>query len=127
MLLARITLVLKQFVSGANSSTTTQFFVNFYCLLFKPHLSCSCFCRSKKKQRPLSGEEQKDKIVEEVEELTEQEQLMIQKFKTFEKSHRDILYVLQNWDRAQSMVAKPPTPDLTTGVGEDDISGNFFL
>ena len=85
------------------------------------------FAEAKRSNAPFPVEEQKDKIVEEVEELTEQEQLMIQKFKTFEKSHRDILYVLQNWDRAQSMVAKPPTPDLTTGVGEDDISGNFLL
>ena len=72
----------------------------------------------------MSDEEHKDKIVEEVaEEPSADEQLMIQKFKAFEKSYNDISYVLQFWDRAQSIVAKPLTPDMGPGIGDDDITG----
>jgi len=76
----------------------------------------------------VSDEDHKEKIIEEVvEEPNEQEQLMIQKFKAFEKSHRDISYVLQYWDRSQSIVAKPVTPDQAAGPGEDDVSGKKTL
>lgn len=84
-------------------------------------------CRGKKKHRPVSEEDQKDKIVEEpVEELSEEEQLLQQKFKNFDKSFRDICYVLEHWDRSQLIVVKPTTPENGVTPGLDDDAGIIF-
>ena len=83
--------------------------------------------RSKKKHRPVSGEDHKEKtIVEEVvEETPEAEQMLIQKFKYFDKTFRDVSYILQFWDRTNLMVARPVTPEYggPPGFGEDEILG----